>query len=228
MHDDAIEELDYLVTADDIAYLNHYHTQKSPAFQRRRRTAGVMCITFGVCGFLTALTLGGVALSFMALVILTGVWLTLGKRDKPSPRQIKQIKQIYGEGQNRALFGHHHVRLLADRIEVTTEFSRGEVKWAGVEKIAQDEHYVFIYVSALNAYVIHKRYFPSEAQSARFVQVAERLHAGALQLQGSASHEQRALPAPIASEDALRREPRRRAPKALLTSAPAGETDGSL
>ncbi len=194
MQDATIQELDYLVTADDIAYLNHYHTQMSPTFQRRRTYVGLVMTVCGVFGFLTSLTIGGPALFFMALLIFMGVWTTLAKNNEPSKRHVQHIRKLYEEGQNRALFGHHHVRLLTDRIEVTTEYSRGEVKWSGVERVVENEHYIFIYVSALNAYVINKKYFPSEQHAQNFFAQAQHSHAQALRLEQHALPPERQLP----------------------------------
>lgn len=195
MQDATMQELDYLVTADDIAYLNHYHTQMSPAFQRRRTYVGLVMTVCGVFGFLTSLTIGGPALFFMALLIFMGVWTTLAKNSEPSKRHVQHIRRLYEEGKNRALFGHHHVRLLPDRIEVSTEFSRGEVKWEGVERVVDNEQYIFIYVSALNAYVINKKYFPSEQHAQHFFALAQHSHAQALRLEGASLAPNHLLPA---------------------------------
>lgn len=233
----AIQELDYLVTADDIAYLNHYHTQQSPTFQRKRTYAGLVVTVCGVFGFLTSLSIGGIPLFFMALLIFLGVWVALGKSDRPSKRHVQHIRQLYEEGNNRALFGHHHVRLLPDRVEVSTEFSRGEVKWEGVERVVENEHYIFIYVSALNAYVINKKYFPSVELATRFFETARAQHQQAAQLTGPSTvvPHRPLLPPPHTQEHhkVPAHSPRPAAQLATAMPRPAGAsghggTDGSL
>lgn len=215
-----MEELDYLVTADDIAYLNHYHATKSPTLRRSRAAVGVSLTLFGVIGFLFSFGVPGLGLVLMMSVVV-GVWIAMGKRRGPTRQQTEHIRRLFDEGRNRALFGHHHIRLLEDRVEVSTEFSRGEVMWEGVERVEQDDNYVFIYVSALNAYVINKKYFPSEAAAQQFFDRADHLHQRALQLEAGYSP-QRALPAPA---QAPSRSPSPQV-RGLLGSA-AG-TDGSI
>lgn len=230
MQDAHTHELDYLVTVDDIAYLNHFHTQSSPALQRRRTYAGLVATMCGVFGFLTSLSIGGPILFFMALLIVTGVWTTLGgKRRGPTNRQLANIRSLYEEGKNRALFGHHHVRLLPDRIELTTEFSRGEFKWEAVERVVEDEGYVFIYVSALNAFVINKKYFTGEAQARAFLQQAQGYHEQALLLEGAYTPPSHQLPAPFSGALAAAPTPREvpSAPPQASRGALAGARGGS-
>ena len=179
-----MQELDYLVTADDIAYLNHYHAQRSPTLRRTRAIVGIALTIMGVAGFSLAMATTGAGIMFMAIMVVMGVWIAIGKRRGPSRQQREHIRRLFDEGRNRGLFGHHHIKLLENHIEVSTEFSRGEVNWEGVERVEEDEEYIFIYVSALNAYVINKKYFPSEESAHQFFLSADHLHRSALMLEG--------------------------------------------
>lgn len=218
-----MRELDYLVTADDIAYLNHYHTQNSPMLRRNRAAVGTVMTLVGVMGFLLAMGTAGISMGVMMLVVILGVWLAIGRRRSPSRQQTDYIRRLFEEGKNRALFGHHHIRLLDDRLEVSTEFSRGEVKWEGVERVEQDEKYVFIYVSALNAYVINKKFFPSEQHAQAFFGAADNLHRRAAQLESGEVPLDRLLPGPT-----NRPAPKpSRTPQRQLAAAGPG-TDGSV
>ena len=199
-----LQELDYLVTADDIAYLNHYHTQRSPILRRQRRVVGAVTAILGIFGFLGFLPLGGVLPLMMMIMALIGVFVAAGVRKTPTRQHVERVRKLFDEGRNRALFGHHHIRLLQDHLEVSTEFSRGEVKWEGVERVEHDENYVFIYISALNAYVINKRYFPGEEHAQAFFESAYTLHQEAVYGQNMLTHHPaaplgsgRALPAPV-------------------------------
>ncbi len=218
-----MREVDYLVTADDIAYLNHYHAQKSPTMQRNRTVLGVTLTLFGVVGFLITTSTSGMGMLLMITLVFSGVLIAMGRRDGPSRRQTEHIRRLFEEGENRALFGHHHIRLLEDKVEVTTEYSQGEVAWEGVERIEQDHNYVFIYVSALHAYAINKKYFSSEENAQSFFQRAKQLHQHARQLESEAP--QRRLPGP-AQPPAPRPEPEQS--PAALPSPDAFPSKGSL
>ena len=228
-----IQELDYLVTADDIAHLNHFHLQQSPAIQRRKTYVGLILTVSGVFGFLVTLMTGGMPLLFMTFLIVMGIWTTLSKDDKPSTRHVQHIRKLYGEGDNRALFGHHHVRLFPDRIEVSTEYSRGEVKWEGVERVVENKDYIFIYVSALNAYVINKKYFTGEAHAQEFFAQAKIHHEQAMRHMlgsGYIHSQERLLPPPVQTQEHPKVSPKAHRPPLLSPSAAgsSGGTDGSL
>lgn len=223
-----MQELDYLVTADDIAYLNHYHAQRSPTIRRNRAALGVSLTLIGVIGFLVSMATPGVGMGMMLLVVIAGVWVAMGRRRGPSRQQTEHIRQLFDEGKNRALFGHHHVRLLEEHVEVSTEFSRGEVRWEGVERVEQDEHYIFVYVSALNAYIINKKYFPSEQAAQRFFETARGYHQRALQLEDHSSSPRAALPAPSRAPAPPRGSAPERAPRLPERLDKAAGTDGSV
>lgn len=218
-----MRELDYLVTADDIAYLNHYHTQNSPMLRRNRAAVGTMMTLIGAGGFLLAMGTAGLSMGIMMLVVILGVWLAVGRRRSPSRQQTEYIRRLFEEGKNRALFGHHHIRLLDDRLEVSTEFSRGEVKWEGVERVEEDEGYIFIYVSALNAYVINKKFFPSEQHARAFFGAANNLHRRAAQLEAGELPLDRLLPSPT---NRPAPKPSHTPPRRLAAAGPG--TDGSV
>jgi hypothetical protein len=233
-----MQELYYLVTADDIAYLNHYHAQKSPTMRRNRAVVGTCLTIMGVVGFSFAMATTGMGMLLMLILIVMGVWVAIGKRGGPTRQQREHIRRLFDEGRNRALFGHHHIKLLEDRIEVSTEYSRGEVKWEGVERVEEDENYIFLYVSALNAYVINKKYFASEEGARQFFLTAEQLHQNALMLEGGQTF--KALPSPhpstqrgpVPSTQTMAPSPMPRMPQAspgrLLPQGGGTGTDGTI
>lgn len=208
------EEVTYLVTTEDIAHLNHHFSQTTPAFQRSRRF-GVAMIMAGA--LLVAFAGGGslFAMSFLVTSVILSVLLMAGRRG-PTRRQVRMIDRLFEDTRNRVVLGRHQMKLLPEHIEVATDYSRGEVSWEGVERVTQDESHIYIYVSALNAYVINKRYFPTREHAKAFFDQAWRLHNRALELESARNHggylpapqehahaPHRALPAPHAAARAL-------------------------
>lgn len=185
-------EIEYVVTADDVAYLNHYHAQKSPMMRHARLRGAALLVFLGLLVLVLAPS-ALLGLSVCTGLMVSGAMVAL-RGGRPSRQQYDHIRKLFDEGNNRALFGPHRMLLHDDRLEVITEYSRGEVRWEGVERIEEDEQYIFIYVSALNAYVIHKKYFFSGHDAQRFVTHARHLHAHAMQL--DPPPRQHALPAP--------------------------------
>jgi hypothetical protein len=220
--------IDYLVCADDIAHFNHYHLQRSPRMKRHRVVTAIsIMLMWASVAFLLFpwLHIGALGLG----MLVAGIYVAATSRSGPSRHQTEAIRRLFDEGKNRALFGHHRMLLHDDRIEVSTEYSRGEVRWEGVERVEQDEQYVYIYVSALNAYVIPKKYFPSPQQSQIFFQEAQGRLERALQLESGHVNLGRMLPAPTPEPV---HQPLLPSPAHTLrparSSGGAGGTDGTL
>lgn len=186
-------EIEYVVTADDVAYLNHYHAQKSPTIRHARLRGAALLVFLGMVVLMVAPS-ALLGLSVCTGLMVSAAMIAARKNGRPSRQQYEHIRRLFEEGNNRALFGPHRMLLHEDRLEVITEYSRGEVRWEGVERIEEDEQYIFIYVSALNAYVVHKKYFFSGHDAQRFIEHARHMHGRAMQLDPPPSH--RALPEP--------------------------------
>jgi len=77
----------------------------------------------------------------------------------------------YGDG----VLGEHLIRLKDDFLIETTDVNETQHSWKGVERIEENNDYVFIYTSATNAHIIPKRYFKSEADALEFLEETKRL-----------------------------------------------------
>jgi hypothetical protein len=221
--------IDYLVCADDIAHFNHYHLQRSPRMRKHRVVTAVsITILWASVAFLLFTWLNVLG-SLGVGMLVAGIYLATSSRRGPSRYQTEAVRKLFEEGKNRALFGRHQMLLHEDRLEVTTDYSRGEVRWEGVERVEQDEQYIYIYVSALNAYVIPKKYFPAPQHAQLFFDEAQGRHLRAMRLEGPAPR--LALPAPgnlaPQGQPAASTPLARPTPGGLLPASSSG-TDGTL
>jgi len=89
----------------------------------------------------------------------------------------RNATKLHKEGQNRGRLGRHTMTLTPDGIVDTTEFGEERHTWSVVEKIAEDENYVFIYMSATSAHVIPKRAFAHQAALDAFLNTARAFQA---------------------------------------------------
>lgn len=217
-----MNEIHYMVTVEDIAHLNHFHQNHSKRWKRARHTA--MGVGFGML-FLAAALMVLSGTSGLGVLLIWGSVLTVPLlirkfRKNPSRGFVNQMRRIFSEGRNMTLFGNHHIKLLEDHMEVRTDYSNTKIKWEGIENVVQDEHYIYIYTSALNAHVINKKYFATEDDAQMFFRLAEQLHQqGLYRLEGPAAP--LALPAPPVSQPTT-------APNRLLPKPSPQGIDGSI
>lgn len=85
----------------------------------------------------------------------------------------REAKKLYSKGENKGFIGKHVMTLAPDELTETTEVNETKQKWSGVEKIVENDDYIFIYISALNAHIIPKRAFENESDVASFVETAK-------------------------------------------------------
>jgi hypothetical protein len=88
-------------------------------------------------------------------------------------RRLRQaVTRMYAEGKNRGLYGSCQLTISPSGISQVTELRNVAVKWPAVEKIVESEHYAYIYVSAVGAFILPKAAFSSEADYRAFIAAA--------------------------------------------------------
>lgn len=81
---------------------------------------------------------------------------------------------MLAEGHNRAMIGHKKVELSQEGVSYKGTGSEGKASWATVERIAQDETYIYIYLSSIMAVIVPKRAFPNPEASNEYYNEANR------------------------------------------------------
>lgn len=180
-----MNEIHYMVTVEDIAHLNHHHFRSSPRARRGSflRVAGSIGMLFlSYFAFMAMLGVNTPGIMIFALMFMIGSFTHAYTRKKPNRAFVRRVKNLFGDGRNVSLFGQHHLLLHEEHVEVRTPYSQGTIRWEAIERVEQDEEYIFIYTSSLNAHIIHKRFFPTPGHAQAFFELAHRLHQGSLQL----------------------------------------------
>lgn len=177
-------EVHYLVTTRDIAHLSHHITQRTPMFQRRRRVAGALVGLSGLL-FFSSLPMGPLAVIMLFIFMLLSTWMMFGSRRKPNQNLTRYFEQLYEDGRNRGVLGPHRMLLHEEHLEVQTQYTQSSIKWEAIDRIEEDEEYIYFFVSAINAHVVQKAAFPSPAHAQAFISLAHNQHTRALQLEAS-------------------------------------------
>jgi len=81
-------------------------------------------------------------------------------------------RKLAGEGENKGVLCDHVIAITEEGLRETTQVSESRSTWTGIERIVENEEYVFIYISACQAHVIPKRAFASEKDSKEFIEQA--------------------------------------------------------
>lgn len=179
-----MNEIHYMVTVEDVAHLNHHHFRSSSrarkgAFLTVAASIGMMMISLIAFSLMLGVTPGPMVIFLAIMIILTARSYA---RRRPNRSFVRRVKRLFEDGRNINLFGQHHMLLHHDCLEVKTPYSQGTIRWEAIERVEQDEDYIFIYTSSLNAHIINKRHFPSPEMAQAFFALAQHLHQGALQL----------------------------------------------
>jgi ABC-type nickel/cobalt efflux system permease component RcnA len=82
------------------------------------------------------------------------------------------IGQLNEEKPGRGQLGRHKIRLTETEIVETTDVGESRTNWVGVDRIEQNDDYIFVYTTPHSAHVIPKRAFDSAGQAASFYQLA--------------------------------------------------------
>ena len=139
-------------TIDDIVAFNMYHLAHSPTARRIKfwSTWGIVLVVLGIAAVLSLLGESFAPLIFAAIWMLFVLPIALSYKWTVRRRVVKLIR----EGKNKGVLGAHTLRIDEDGLHETSEVSEGKTLWSGIERIGEDEEYLFVYVQAMMAHVI--------------------------------------------------------------------------
>ena len=171
-------EVEYELTRDDLYAFQWRANYTSPS-ARRNRVKVYLYVFFALLVFFVFPGLiGGEGFSFATvnLVIfalsftITAVfaWWFL-KRELRS----EIMKRVNEERPGRGQLGRHKISLTEREIVETTDVGESRSDWLGVDRVEQNDNYIFVYTSPHGAHVIPKRAFSSAGEAASFYQLAK-------------------------------------------------------
>lgn len=83
----------------------------------------------------------------------------------------KGVKKMLKEGKNQDLLGSKTVELRQNDILSSGENSESKVKWNTVERYVETNDHIFIYISAMEAYIVPKRSFNNDEEKTQFIEI---------------------------------------------------------
>ncbi|MBI4965562.1 MAG: YcxB family protein [Desulfomonile tiedjei] len=165
--------LQYEITLDDLVAFNLYHFDHSRAVLRNRWLSRyVVPVMLGL--LIAVIDFPPPLILILSWILFTGLWIaTWPWIERRITR--KHVTRFLLEGQNKAMVGKHALKLLPNSIVETTEYGETTVGWAAVEKIIRADDVIYVYGSAVTAFVVPRRAFQTEEAFDEFFQTAEKL-----------------------------------------------------
>ena len=169
-------EVEYEITRDDLYYFQWRANRRSRLVRRERRKVYIyVFLTFLLISLLPAFGPDGFDLSntsFMWVaivfpVVAAALWLFERRQTR---RAILEL--LKEEKPERGQLGAHKICLSEAGLVESTVVGESRTSWAGVDRIEQDQEYIFIYTAPLAAHIIPKRAFRTLHEAECFYQLA--------------------------------------------------------
>ena len=87
-------------------------------------------------------------------------------------------RRIYSNRENSGVIGSHFLAIEPKGVSEKSAVGESTTNWIGVERIEQDEKYLFIYIGPLQAHIIPKRAFASGQEADEFFELAQSYRLG--------------------------------------------------
>lgn len=98
------------------------------------------------------------------------------------------VKRSYLEGQNIGLFDSRKISLTPEKILIASAYGESSINWRTVEKILENDKFIFIYITSVSAFIIPKQSFAG-AMADDFMRQARQYLEDAKKESGGLAHE---------------------------------------
>ncbi len=172
--------IQYQPTLEDLLAFNRYHIDHSPSLRRYhqyvRIGTSVLCIVVCLVTFYALTQSFRIPIAFYAIAFGLGIFFYFALPSMIWSSTKKRIERMFREGQNKGMAKLTTLSIGQDSMEANNGLSTSKLVWSAIEKMSVTDEYIFMYVSAMNAVVVPKRAFATEAQRQEFIQLAQQYH----------------------------------------------------
>lgn len=169
-------EVEYELTRDDLYDFQWRANYTSPSALRKRLKV-YLSVFFALLVFsvLPAISGDGFNISNVNFILLAVtfpimaffIWWYLRRTLR---RAIVEL--LNEEKPDQGQLGSHKISLTETELVETTHVGQSLTKWAGVDRVEQNDDYIFIYTTPHAAFIVPKRSFDSKHQAESFYQLA--------------------------------------------------------
>lgn len=165
-------EINYTLSQDDYINFNIYHGKNSKSIKRNLNLQRFATpLLFFVFAFIANLK-SDIPLWYWLVIfsVIYVIW-TIFYPKYYFYTVKKGVSKMINEGKNEDLIGNKTLKLRDDHILSISDNSESKVKWNTVERYVETDRYIFIYISAVSAYIIPKEDFDSEEKKDKFITI---------------------------------------------------------
>jgi len=151
-------EINYHLTEDDYINFNLYHMNHSKTGIRALRVQRFLLPVFFIAlSYFMAIILDTSPVFLLVYGFLISILWVIFYPKYFNRTIAKNVKKMLKEGDNKGILGDQHMSIKDEGIVVTTKMGETKVNWAGINILKEDENNFYLYVGAMNAYLIPKR-----------------------------------------------------------------------
>lgn len=160
-------------TVEDLIEFSLFHVAHSPSFQRQ-----ILSWQIAMALLTTILSLSvnyllyrqfaftpiPFIVSILAGALVFFIYPYLNRKS-----MIGRLKQMLSEGNNKTMLGNQVITTSPEGIFCKSQAGESKLNWSSIDKVMQNEKYIFLYISSTNAFVIPTNAFATENQRQEFL-----------------------------------------------------------
>lgn len=85
----------------------------------------------------------------------------------------RNARRIYSQSESKSVLGAHTIAIGPEGVSERTAVGESRIAWSGIERIEDDDEYLFLYIGPLVAHVIPKRAFKTAEDANAFLHQAQ-------------------------------------------------------
>lgn len=162
--------ISYELTKDDYIEFNLFHLKHSKTIRKTLFVQRyIVSVLFLIMPFITY-RFSEIPLTYWVSVFIIVYLLWVVYYPKYFRKSVKRrILRMIEEGKNESILGSKRLDVNSEGIVEKSRNNEVKTNWDSIESIEETEKYIFIYVSAVSAYIVPKRAFKTPADNENFI-----------------------------------------------------------
>lgn len=151
-------QIKYHLTEEDYINFNLFHMKNSKTAMKALKVQRFLIpIVYMVVAYVFASVLdGSYILSFSIFGIMGILWIIFYPKYHYN-FVLRQVRKMITEGKNEGLLGDHLMTISEEGVHDENPKGETKVSWSGIQDLKENEHYLYLYNSAVSAYILPKR-----------------------------------------------------------------------